>query len=41
MKTPDFVHVYRGISPMNWVFFPTAAVRHAHPAPARRVFQRD
>src|SRR5438128_6965100 len=37
----DFVHVYRGVSPMNWVFFPTATVRRVHPAPARRVFQRD
>jgi hypothetical protein len=26
---------------MNWVFFPTAAVRRVHPTTARRVFQRD
>jgi len=26
METPGFVHVYRGILPMNRVFFPTSAV---------------
>jgi hypothetical protein len=26
---------------MNWVFFPTAAVRRVHPTAARRIFQRD
>jgi hypothetical protein len=40
-KIPDFVHVYRGISRMNWVCFPTAAVRRAHSTPARRILQRD
>src|SRR5262245_48210217 len=40
-KIPDFVHVYRGISRMNWVCFPTAAVRRAHSPPARRILQRD
>ena len=39
-KTPDFVHVYRGISPMNRVFFPTSAVCLVRPPQARRVFQR-
>ena len=39
-KTLDFVHVYRGISPMNRVFFLTSAVCLVSPTPARRVVQR-
>ena len=39
-KIPDFVHVYRGISLMDRVFFPTSAVCLVHPSQARRVFQR-
>jgi len=38
-KTPDFVHVYRGISPMNRVFFHTATVSLVRPASTRRAFQ--
>jgi hypothetical protein len=40
-KTPDFAHGYRGISPMNRVFFLTSAVCLVRPTQARRVFQRD
>jgi hypothetical protein len=39
-KTPDFVHVYRGISPMNRVFFLTSAVCLVRLTQARRVFHR-
>src|SRR5712691_5804307 len=39
-KTPDFVHVYRGISPRNMVFFPTSAAWLARPTQAGRVSQR-
>src|SRR4029450_8333891 len=39
-KTPDFVHVYCGISPMSRVFFLTSAVRLVYATQARRVFQR-
>jgi hypothetical protein len=39
-KTLDFVYVYRGISPMNRVFFPTSAVCPVHPTQAMGVFQR-
>ena len=39
-KTPDFVQVYRGVSPMNRVFFPTSAACLVRPTKARRVFQR-
>ena len=39
-KTPDFVHVYRGILPMNRVFFLTAALCLVRHTQARRVFQR-
>ena len=38
-KTPDFVHIYRGILPMNRVFFPTYAVCLLRLTQARRVFQ--
>src|SRR5262249_41381205 len=38
-KTPDFVHVYCGISPMNRVFFPTSTVSLIYATQARRVFQ--
>jgi hypothetical protein len=37
-KTPDFVHVYRGISPTNRGFFPTSTVCLLHLTQARRVF---
>ena len=37
----DCIHVDRGMSPMHWVCFPTAAGRCVHPTPARRVLQRD
>jgi Transposase domain (DUF772) len=40
-KTPDFVYVYHGISPMNRVFILTFAVCLATPTQARKVFQRD
>src|SRR6266446_2163202 len=33
-KTPDFVNVYRGISPMNGVFFPTSVVCLVRPTQA-------
>ena len=36
----DFAHVYRGILPMNRVFFLTAALCLVRPTQARRVFQR-
>src|SRR2546430_16941132 len=39
-KTPDFVHVYRGILPMNWVFFPTSTICLLRLTQAKRVFQR-
>ena len=39
-KTPDFVHVYRGILSMNRVFFPTSVVSLVYATQARRVFQR-
>ena len=38
---PYFVHVYRGISPRNKVFFPTSAAWLVGLTQARRVFQRD
>jgi hypothetical protein len=37
-KTPDFVHVYRGISPINRVFFLTSTVCLVRPTQVRRVF---
>jgi hypothetical protein len=40
-KTPDFSHVYRGILPMNRVFFLTSALCLVRPTQAGRVFQRD
>jgi hypothetical protein len=39
-KTPDFAHVYRGISLVNRVFFPTSVVCLLRLTQARRVFQR-
>src|SRR5215831_13580789 len=39
-KTIDFVHVYRGILPMNRVFFPTSAVCLGCPIQTSRAFQR-
>jgi len=39
-KTPDFIHGYRGILPMNKVFFLTSAVCLVRPTKAKRVFQR-
>jgi hypothetical protein len=39
-KTPDFVRVYRGILPMNRVFFFTSALCLVRHTQARRVFQR-
>ena len=38
-KTPDFVHVYCGILPMNRVFFLASAVSLAYAPQAGRVFQ--
>jgi hypothetical protein len=38
-KISDFVHVYRGISPVNRVFFPTSAVCLLRLTQAKRVFQ--
>ena len=40
-KTPDFVHVYRGISSINRVFFLTSAVCPVRPTQGRKVFQRS
>jgi hypothetical protein len=40
-KTPDFVHVYRGISPINRVFFSTSAVCLVRATQAWRVFQTN
>ena len=39
-KTSDFVRVYRGILPMNRVFFLTSALCLVRHTQARRVFQR-
>jgi hypothetical protein len=38
-KIPDCVHVYRGISPMNRVFFHASAVCLIRPTQARRIFK--
>jgi hypothetical protein len=40
-KIPDFIHGYRGISPMNRVFFPTSTACLLRLTQARRVSQRD
>jgi|RhiMetStandDraft_8_1073273.scaffolds.fasta_scaffold43030_1 hypothetical protein len=39
-KTPDFVHVYRGIFPMNRVFFLISTLCLVRHTQARRVFER-
>jgi|RhiMetdeSRZDD1v2_1073273.scaffolds.fasta_scaffold21842_2 hypothetical protein len=39
-KIPDFVHVYRSILPMNWVFFLTAGLCLVRHTQASRVLQR-
>src|SRR5262249_43704539 len=38
-KTPDFVHVYRGISSMNRVFFPTSATCLVRPPKSGESFK--
>src|SRR5262249_27874962 len=40
-KTPDFVHVFCGVLPMNRIFCPTSAVCLLRPTQARGVIQRD
>jgi len=39
-KSPDFVHVYRGILPMTRVFFLASVLCLVRPTQARRVLQR-